>query len=121
LGHINPKYSVFKSTIRGVNAPHTHGLICSSVASSNRLASAGGEGTILATVDECAAAAKCAICARTNVSSANATCSVLCATTAAVDAVPALPTNAADVADAVAEDTPTTDVIAAECAVNASP
>lgn len=27
LGHMNPKYSVSKSISRGVNAPHTNGLI----------------------------------------------------------------------------------------------
>ena len=51
LGHINPKYSTFKSAIRGVNAPNTIGLITSSAASSNRFACAGGAGTICANDD----------------------------------------------------------------------
>jgi hypothetical protein len=89
---MNPKYSRFKSVIRGVNAPHTIGLITSSVASSNRLACAGGAGTIWVTVAECVAAAICAICARANVSSANAECSPLCDTNAASEAVPPKPT-----------------------------
>jgi hypothetical protein len=46
LGHMNPKYSMFKSAIRGVNIPHTIGLIISSVASSNRFACVTGDGTI---------------------------------------------------------------------------
>ena len=43
---MNPKYSMFKSVIRGVNIPHTIGLMISSVASSNRFACATGAGTI---------------------------------------------------------------------------
>jgi hypothetical protein len=54
---MNPKYSRFKSVIRGVNAPNTIGLITSSVASSNRLACAGGAGTICANDDSLTAAA----------------------------------------------------------------
>jgi hypothetical protein len=121
LGHINPKYSRFKSAIRGVNAPNTIGLITSSVASSNRFACAGGAGTICVTVAACAAAAICAISARANVSSANVECSPLCDTNAASDAVPPTPTKAAEVPTAVAVEIPTTDVITAECANNASP
>jgi hypothetical protein len=121
LGHINPKYSKFKSAIRGVNAPHTIGLISSSAASSNRFACAGGAGTIWVTVAECVAAARCAICARANASSANTECSVLCSTNAASDADPALPTKDAAVPTAVAVDTPTTAVIDALWASSTSP
>ncbi len=46
LGHMNPKYSRFKSAIRGVNPPNTIGLMTSSAASSNRFACATGAGTI---------------------------------------------------------------------------
>jgi hypothetical protein len=72
---MNPKYSMFKSAIRGVNIPHTIGLMISSAASSNRFACATGAGTICAICIGCAAAAAFNNCARTNVCSANAKCS----------------------------------------------